>query len=83
MTAAPEITTYVAALKRRAPGRGTNALRRLLRMLRKYPRAPFLEAVRAAEKYGLFDLDRLERMVLRGIAKDFFPPGGNEGGTDD
>ena len=74
MTAAPEITTYVAALKRRAPGRGTNALRRLLRMLREYPRAPFLEAVRAAEKYGLFDLDRLERMVLRGIAKDFFPP---------
>jgi len=80
--AAPEIATYVTALKMRAHGRGTTALRRLLRMLREYPRAPFLEAVRSAEKYGLFDLDRLERMVLRGIAKDFFPTGG-EGGADD
>jgi hypothetical protein len=80
VVAAPEIAGYVAALKRRAHGRGTTALRRLLRMLREYPRAPFLEAVRAAETYGLFDLDRLERMVLRGVAKDFFPTDGGEGG---
>jgi hypothetical protein len=45
-------------------------------VLREYPRAPFLAAVRAAAPYGLFDLDRLERMVLRGVARDFFPPGG-------
>ncbi len=83
LAAAPEIATYVAALKRRAHGRGTTALRRLLRMLHEYPRAPFLDAVHAAEKYGLFDLDRLERMVLRGVAKDFFPTGGGEGGVDD
>jgi transposase len=83
LAAAPEIATYLAALKKRAPGRGTTALRRLLRMLREYPRGPFLDAVRAAEKYGLFDLDRLERMVLRGVAKDFFPTSGSEGGADD
>jgi hypothetical protein len=76
VAAAPEIATYLAALKKRAHGRGTTALRRLLRMLREYPRAPFLDAVRAAEQYGLFDLERLERMVLRGVAKDFFPTGG-------
>jgi hypothetical protein len=80
LASAPEIATYLVALKKRA--RGTTALRRLLRMLRDYPRAPFLDAIRAAEKYGLFDLDRLERMVLRGVAKDFFPTGG-EGGADD
>jgi transposase len=83
LAAAPEMATYVAALKKRAHGRGTTALRRLLRMLREYPRAPFLDAVRAAEQYGLFDLDRLERMVLRGVAKDFFPTGGGQGGADD
>jgi hypothetical protein len=85
LAAAPEIADYVAALKHRSPGRGTLALRRLHRMLREYPRAPFLAAIRAAAHYGLFDLDRLERMVLRGIARDFFPPGGGppEDGDDE
>ncbi len=80
---APEIAGYIAALKQRAAGRGTVALRRLQRLLRDYPRRPVIEAIRAAETYGLFDLDRLERMVLRGIAKDFFPTGGGEEGADD
>ncbi len=79
LEAAPEIAGYVAALKQRATGRGTVALRRLQRLLREYPRRPVVEAIRAAETYGLFDLERLERMVLRGIARDFFPPGGSDG----
>ena len=28
--------------------------------------------MRTAEQYGLYDLDRLERMVLREIARDYF-----------
>ena len=80
LDAAPEIAGYVAALKQRAAGRGTVALRRLQRLLRDYPRRPVIDAVRAAETYGLFDLERLERMVLRGIARDFFPPGGGQSG---
>jgi hypothetical protein len=42
-------------------------------MLRDYPRAPFLAAVAEAERYRLFDLERLEKMVLRQIADDYFP----------
>ena len=38
-------------------------LRQLLRLLREYPRPPFLAAVREAAQYGLYDLDRLERML--------------------
>ena len=76
LEAAPEISGYVAALKKHAVGRGTVALRRLQRLLREYPRRPVLEAIRTAESYSLFDLERLERMVLRSIARDFFPPGG-------
>jgi hypothetical protein len=72
LKAEPSLATYVAALKQRAAGRGTLALRRLLRMLRDYPRSPFLAAVQKAEPYGLFDLDRLERMVLREIAHEYF-----------
>jgi len=67
----PRVAAYLAALKgeigdRRAP------LRRLLAMLQEYPRESFLAAVSLAEKYRLFDLDRLERMVLREIAHDYF-----------
>jgi len=51
---------------RRAP------LRRLLAMLNDYPRDAFIGAVELAAQYRLFDLDRLERMVLKRIAKDYF-----------
>jgi transposase len=67
----PAVRSYLQGLKhdcgnRRAP------LRRLLAMLQEYPREAFLTALASAERYGLFDLDRLERMVLRQIAEDYF-----------
>jgi hypothetical protein len=63
---------YVAALKRRAPGRGVSRLRRLLELQRSYPAEPFLAAVKQALQYGLFDLARLERLILERVAGDFF-----------
>ena len=42
------------------------------RLYREYPRTAFLHAVTLAQQYGLFDLDRLERLTLRVIAKDYF-----------
>ena len=41
-------------------------------MLQEYPREAFLAAIALAEQYRLFDLDRLEKMVLREIAHDYF-----------
>ena len=41
-------------------------------MVRDYPRPAVLQAVRAAQHYGLYDLERLERMVLRQVAHDYF-----------
>jgi hypothetical protein len=68
----PESAGYVARL--RARGRGTTRdLRWLLRMIDDYPRRPMREALIEALHYGMTDLDRLERMVLRRIARDFFP----------
>ncbi len=72
LSAQPELSGYVAALKKKTRGRGVRRLRKLLALMREYPRAPFLEAVRTAAHYGLYDLDRLERMVLRNIAHDYF-----------
>jgi transposase len=69
---APEIAPYVAALKQKGRKVVALALRQLLRLLREYPREPFLAAVREAARYGLYDLDRLERMILRRVARDYF-----------
>jgi hypothetical protein len=70
--AAPETALYVAALKQKSRKVVALALRQLLRLLREYPREPFLAAVREAARYGLYDLDRLERMILRRVARDYF-----------
>ncbi len=70
----PEIADYVLALKKCGPKYTTLALRQLLRMAREYPRHAFLAAVAQAAHYRLYDLLRLERMILRCIARDYFPP---------
>jgi transposase len=67
----PEIAAYVALLKKR--GRSWRALRRLMTMVNDYPREPLVAAVRIATHYGLDDMDRLESLVLRHVAGDFFP----------
>lgn len=63
---------YVAALKQRSPGRGVSRLRRLLEFKRRYPTEAFLAAIEQALAYGLFDLNRLERLILERVAGDFF-----------
>ena len=63
---------YVAGLKKRVRGRGVRALRRLLEMKRTYPSEPFLSAINQAQRYGLYDLNRLEALILKYTAGEFF-----------
>jgi hypothetical protein len=64
---------YVEALRRRLPPlRATLALRRLMALRRDYPEEPFLSAVKTATTYGLFDMERLERLILRTIGSEYF-----------
>jgi hypothetical protein len=72
LAAAPELADYVTALKQRSRKVITLALRQLLRFVREYPREPLLGAVGEAARYGLYDLDRLERMILRRVTSDYF-----------
>jgi hypothetical protein len=72
IAAAPEIASYISDLKQKSRKVVALALRQLLRLLREYPREPFLAAVAEAARYGLYDLDRLERMILRRVARDYF-----------
>jgi hypothetical protein len=68
----PDLAPYLAGLKRRGALQTTLALRHLRRLVREYPREPLLAAVATAHQYGLYDLGRLERMVLRSLAATYF-----------
>jgi transposase len=63
---------YVGELKKRSSGRGVRKMRRLLELKRTYPDDAFKKAVEQAFHYGLYDLNRLEQMVLSFVAGDFF-----------
>jgi transposase len=63
---------YVREIKKRSSGRGVARLRRLLTLKRTYPAEPFLAALTKALTYGLYDLSRLEKMILEHVAGDFF-----------
>jgi transposase len=74
---------YAAALKlHHQHGRGVRALHRLVQIKQTYPREPFLAAVAQALKFGLFDLTRLEHLVLRHVAGDFFALAGDDEDND-
>jgi len=47
-------------------------MRKLLQIKRSYPIAPFLTAIQQAHHYKLYDLNRLEKMVLERVRGDFF-----------
>ena len=52
--------------------RYTAALRRQIEMRRTYPPGPFIAAIEQALRYGLFDLTRLEDLILKQVGGDFF-----------
>ncbi len=78
----PQLTGYLSALKAKSPGKIARVLKRLRSLMRDYPRAPFLKAVTDAMTYGMFDLDRLEGMVLRNVRRDYFVLGETVSGED-
>jgi hypothetical protein len=41
-------------------------------MRRDYPAGPLTAAIETAAHYGLYDLDRVERMILRNVATAYF-----------
>jgi hypothetical protein len=68
----PSLDRYAAALRQHSHGYGRRPLRRLIEMKRTYPAGPFIAAIEQALQYGLFDLGRLEDLILKQVAGDFF-----------
>ncbi len=63
---------YVHDLKKRLNGRGVRQMQRLLNFKRTYPEDAFQKAISQAQHYGLYDLTRLEQLILSFVAGDFF-----------
>ncbi len=71
-TAHPTLAAMVDALSKKHSGRAVRLIRHLHRMFIDYPTQPLVDAVETALQYGLLDLKRVERIVLRNIAGDIF-----------
>ena len=67
LTRVPALAAYLPAFKRHHRRSGA-ALRRLQRLLHTYPDAATRTALARAADYGLFDLDRIEAMILKTVA---------------
>jgi transposase len=63
---------YVGELRKRSSGRGIQRLRRLLNLKRDYPPEAFFAAISKSLEYGLYDLNRLEKLIIDQVAGDFF-----------
>ncbi|MCK5688994.1 IS21 family transposase, partial [Myxococcota bacterium] len=71
--AAPEIDAMVTAIRKEGRSRTSPAIKRLYRLYLDYPTEALCKACERALEYGLTDLSRIERMVLRNVAGDYFP----------
>jgi hypothetical protein len=79
--ASKDLARYVDLLEARLSGlRATLAIQKLGSFLRDYPREAIDVAVALATKYGLCDMSRLERMILKAVAHEYFLiPGDSDG----
>jgi transposase len=70
--AGEEFAELVDRLRKLHAGRAVRPLRRLHRLYLDYPTESLRRCLREALTYGLTDLDRIERMLLRALSGEFF-----------
>lgn len=63
---------YLTVLKQHVKGRGLRQLNRLVHFKRTYPSQAFMKAIEQAHTYKLYDLNRLEDLIIKCVAGDFF-----------
>lgn len=71
-SAEPVLGEYVVALKKKYGSRSASHIVKLYKLFLEYPTDAFVYGVRRALKYGQLDISRLETIILKNIAGDFF-----------
>ena len=47
-------------------------MQRLLNLKRTYPQDAFIKAIKQAHQYGMYDLNRLEELIIKSVAGNYF-----------
>jgi transposase len=68
----PVLDLYLNDLKSQVRGRGFSVFKRLLYFKELYPHDAFIAGIINAQEYRLYDMNRLEHLILRFIQSDFF-----------
>lgn len=68
----PVLGKLVDRLRKRYGGQALRKVRRLRRMYLEYPTQELIAAIDEALRFDLYDIERIDRMVLRRIRGDFF-----------
>jgi transposase len=63
---------YITQLKSHVHGRGVWVFKRLLYLKQLYPAEAFMMAIEKAKQYGLYHMPRLEKLIIRCVAGEFF-----------
>jgi peptide subunit release factor 1 (eRF1) len=71
MKLGPPFAEFIEA-QRKKHGPSVHRIRRLYRLYIEYPTEALRTALEEALLYGLTDLERIERMVLRNVAGNYF-----------
>jgi hypothetical protein len=82
----PLLDRYIIDMTRRNRARpvlSRRSLSRLAQIQRTYPAEPFLAALEQALRFGMFDLGRLEALILKYVSGDFFRLDCDQGSDDD
>lgn len=66
------LDAYVTSLKKHIRGNGIRKLNRLLALKHTYPFDAFMDAIKQAHHYGLYDLNRLEDLIIKLVAGNYF-----------
>jgi transposase len=79
----PPLGAMLDAIKARRGARAVRPIRELHRMYLDYPAGPLCRALEVALEYGVTDIARIEEMVLKNIAGDFFQLGRDQEDDDE
>jgi hypothetical protein len=63
---------YLQQLRKRSKGSAVRPMQKLLNFKRSYPKDAFDKSIKRALEYGLYDLNRLENLILSMVAGEFF-----------
>jgi hypothetical protein len=66
------LNAYITTLKKHIRGDGVRKLNRLLAFKHTYPFDAFINAVTQANHYGLYDMNRLEELIIKWVAGNYF-----------